>query len=56
MCIARHAQITQIKMFTISLQYLKKELNDEVEFLHAGKHENLLQIETMILMRKVKHF
>ena len=31
MCVARHAQITQNK-FAISLQYLKKEVNDEVDF------------------------
>ena len=41
---------------TISLQYLKREVNDEVDFLHAGKHENLLQIDTMILMDMIKHF
>ena len=29
------------KKFAISLQYLKKEVNDEVDFLYAGKHENL---------------
>ena len=31
-------------------------MNDEVDFLHAAKHENLLQIDTMILMDMVKHF
>ena len=56
MCVARHAQITQNKKFAISLQYLKKEVNDKVDLLHAGKHENLLQIDTMILMEMVKHF
>ena len=25
-------------------------MSDEVDFLHAGKHESLLQIDTMILM------
>ena len=40
---ARRAQITQNKMVANSLQYLKKEVNDQVDFLHAGKHENLLQ-------------
>ena len=30
-------------------------MNDKVDFLHAGKHENLLQIDTMILMEIVKH-
>ena len=55
MCIARHAQFTQNKNCAISLQYLKKEVNDEVEILHARKHEKLLQIDTMILMEMGKH-
>ena len=42
-------------MFAISLQYLKKEVNDEVDFLQADKHEGLLQIDTTILMGMVKH-
>ena len=45
---ARHAQITQNNKFAISLQYLKKEVSDEVDFLHADKHESFLQIDTMI--------
>ena len=56
MCVARHAQITQNRKFAISLQYLKRQVNDEVDFLHAGKHENLLQINAMILMEMVKYF
>ena len=28
--------------FGISLQYLKKELSDEIDFLHEDKHESLL--------------
>ena len=56
MCVARHAQITHKKKFAVSLQYLKREVNDEVDFLHAGKHENSLQIDTMILIEMVKHF
>ena len=31
------------------MQYFKKEVNDEVYFLHAGKHRRLLQIGTIIL-------
>ena len=53
-CVARHAQITQSNKFAISLDYLKKELSDEVDFLHKDKHESLLQIDTMILMGMVK--
>ena len=41
---ARHTQITQNNKFAISLQYLEKELSDEVDFLHTDKHESLLQI------------
>ena len=47
---ARHAQIFQNNKFAISLQYLKKELSDEVDFLHADKHESMLQVDGMILM------
>ena len=47
---ARHAKITQNNKFAISLQYLKKEVSDEADFFHAGKHESLLQIDTRTLM------
>ena len=42
MCVVRHAQITQNKKFAISLQYPKRGVNDEVDVLHADKHESLL--------------
>ena len=45
MCVASHVQIAQNKKFTISLQYLKKEVSAEVDFLHADKHESLLQVD-----------
>ena len=32
--VARHAQIIQNNKFTISLQYLEKEVSDTVDFLH----------------------
>ena len=32
------------------MQYLQKNLENEVDFLHADKHESLLQIDAMILM------
>ena len=47
---ARHAKITQNNKFAIYLQYLMKELSNEVVFLHTDKHESLLQIDSMILM------
>ena len=46
---ARHAQFIQKKnKFTFSLQYVKRELIDKVDFLHADKHESFLQIHSMI--------
>ena len=56
MSIARQAHVTQNNKFVTSLQYFKKEVNDEVDFLHAGKHENVLEIDTIILMKMAKHF
>ena len=51
----RRAQITQNNKFAISLQYLKKEVSNEVYFLYADKRESLIQIDTMILKGIVKH-
>ena len=51
---ARDAHITQNSKFAIFLQYLKEEVSDEVDILCADKHESLIQICTMILMRKGK--
>ena len=55
MCAARHAEITQNNKFAISSQYLKKKVNDGVDFLHPYKHESFLQIDTLTLMEMVKH-
>ena len=55
MCMTKHAKINQNNKFAISLQYLKKEVSDEVDLLHVDKYESLLQIDTMILMGTVKH-
>ena len=46
---ARYAQFTQNKKSAISLQYLKKELSDEVDFLHVDKHKSLLERDAMNL-------
>ena len=40
----------------MSLQYLKKEVSDEVDFSHADKDENYLQIDTMIFDRDGQAF
>ena len=47
MAIARYAQITRNNNFAIILQYLKKEVRDEVDFLHADKHQTFLQLDTI---------
>ena len=47
--VARHAQITQNNKFAICLQYLKKNVKDEVDFLPANKHKKLLQVDTTVL-------
>ena len=46
--IVRHAQSTQNRKFVMSLQYLKNKGRNEVDVLHADKHEYLLQVNTII--------
>ena len=41
--------------FDICMQYPKKEVTDEADFIHADKHEWFLQIDAMILMGMVEH-
>ena len=48
-CVARQAQSTKNNQFTISLQYLKENMKDEVDFLPADKCWRLFQIDTIIL-------
>ena len=44
--VARHVQSTQNRKLVIFLHNLEKKY--EVYFLHAGKHESLLQVDTDI--------
>ena len=55
MCAVRHAQIIQNKKFSISQQYLQKGLSDEVDFLHADKHQSFLQVNSKTLVSKVSY-
>ena len=48
-CVARHAQSTQNNKFAISLQYLKKNVKDQVDFFPAYKQQRFPQIDTIIL-------
>ena len=43
------------KIRNLLLQYHTKEGSDEVDFLHAEEHEDLLQINTMVLIGMVEH-
>ena len=45
--VVRHALRTQNDKSAISLQYLKKEGRNEVDFLHAEKHQTFLQVDTI---------
>ena len=49
MCLARHNQSTQNNQFTITLQYLKENVKDEVDFSPTHKRQRFLQINTFIL-------
>ena len=50
MRVARHAQIAQNDKFTVSLQYSKEQVSNEVDFSNANKHRSFLQTDTLILM------
>ena len=48
-------KLPKITILLFFLQYLKKEVSDEIDFLYANKHESLLQIDTMTLIGILKH-
>ena len=43
MGIVKHSQSSQSSKFAMSLQYLEKEVKDEVDFLHPDKHQSFLK-------------
>ena len=68
MGIVKHSQSSQYSNFTTSLHYLKR-VRDEVDFLHADKHQSFLQVDfntsgikvsykviLSLLMDMIKHF
>ena len=48
----KHFQSSQNCKFAMSLQYLEKEVRDEVDFSHADKHQNSLQVDLKTLSIK----
>ena len=49
------AIFSQNRKFVITLQYLKKEVRDEVDFLHADKRQSFLQVDFSTLGSKVSY-
>ena len=41
----KHSQSFQNSKFAMFLQYLKREVRDEVDFLNADKHQSFLQVD-----------
>ena len=55
MGMVKHSQSSQNSKFAMSLQYLKKEVKDEVDFLHADKHQSFLKVYFNFLGIKVSY-
>ena len=53
MGMVKHPQSFQISKFAMPLQYLEKEVRDEVDFLEADKHQSFLQVDFNTLGIKV---
>ena len=51
----KHAQYTQSNKFSISLQYLKKEVTNGVYFLYADKHQSFYKLGLLLLMEVVRY-
>ena len=51
----KHSQSSQNSKFAMSLQYLKKEVKDEVGILHADKHQSFLKFYFNTLGIKVSN-
>ena len=50
-----HFQSSKNSKFAMSLRHLKKEVRDEVDVLHAGKHQSFLQVDFNTLGIKVSY-
>ena len=51
----KHSQSAQNIKFAMALQYLQKQVRDEVDFLHADRHQNFLQVYVTTLVVKVSY-
>ena len=50
MDIIKHSQSSRSNKFSMSLEYLKKEVRDGVHFLHADKHQSFYKLALSYLM------
>ena len=55
MGVVKQPQSLQNSKFVMCLQYLKKEVKDEVDFLHADKHQSFLKVYFNTLGIKVSY-
>ena len=55
MRMVKHSQSTQNSEFAMSLQYLKKEVKDEVDFSPADKHQSFLKVYFSMLGIKISY-
>ena len=55
MGMVKHSQSLQNSKFAMSLQHLKKEVRDEVDFLDADEHQSFLQVDSNTLGIKVSY-
>ena len=53
--IYKHSQSSQNSMFSMSLLFLKKEVEDEVNFLHVDKYQSFLQVDFNTLSINVSY-
>ena len=54
MGMVKYSQSSQNSKVAMSLQYLKKELRDEVDFLRGDKHQSFNKLESSFLMEVAK--
>ena len=55
MGIVKHSQSSENSKFAMSLQYLKKEVRNEVDFLYSDFHQRFLELDFNTLGIKVSY-
>ena len=55
MRMVKHFEEFQNSKFVMSLQYLQKEVRDELDFLHVDKHQSFQQVDFNTLSIKISY-